>query len=91
MDVRVTLLILLEALFALYLLYRSGCVKTSVQWSAVVTLLLVAFVPRLLALKYETLDYPDNMEALMRYRIVERDLPDAAFTPSAVRTAGRNS
>ena len=57
MDFRVTILILIEALFAAYLLWRSGCIKTTVQWSVVVTLLLVAFVPRLLALKYETLDY----------------------------------
>ena len=59
MDVRVTLLIALEALFALYLLYRSGCVKTPAQWSVVAALLLTAFVPRLLAMKYETLDYQD--------------------------------
>lgn len=36
--------------------------------------------------QYHTLSYPDNIEALMRYRIVERELPDTAFTPSAVRT-----
>ena len=59
MDVRVYLLIALEALFALFLLYRSGCIKTAAQWSAVVALLLTAFVPRLLAMKYETLDYQD--------------------------------
>ncbi|MBR5343527.1 MAG: DUF2029 domain-containing protein [Oscillospiraceae bacterium] len=59
MDIRVTLLILIEALFAAYLLWRSGCVRTAVQWSVVATLLLVAFVPRLLALKYETKDYLD--------------------------------
>ena len=59
MDVRVSLLIALEALFALFLLYRSGCIKTAAQWSAVVALLLTAFVPRLLAMKYETLDYQD--------------------------------
>jgi len=59
MDVRVSLLIALEALFALFLLYRSGCIKTAAQWSAVAALLLTAFVPRLLAMKYETLDYQD--------------------------------
>ena len=57
MDVRVTLMLLLEALFALYLIYRSGCVKSGAQWSVVAALLLAAFVPRLLALRYETLDY----------------------------------
>ena len=59
MDVRVSLLIALEALFALYLLYRSSCIKTAAQWSVVAALLLTAFVPRLLAMKYETLDYQD--------------------------------
>ena len=57
MDARVTLLLLLEALFALYLIYRSGCVKSAAQWSVVAALLLAAFLPRLLALRYETLDY----------------------------------
>ena len=54
-----TVLLALEALFALWLLYRSGCIKSAAQWSVAVTLLLAAFVPRLLALKYETLDYQD--------------------------------
>ena len=57
MDYRVTLWILAEALFALYLVYRSGCVKKAEHWVVVGTLLLAAFVPRLLAMKYETLDY----------------------------------
>ena len=57
MDYRVTLWIHAEALFALYLVYRSGCVKKTEHWVVVGTLLLAAFVPRLLAMKYETLDY----------------------------------
>lgn len=59
MDFRVTLMILITALFAAWLLWRSGCVKTAAQWSVVSTLLLVTFVPRLLALNYETKDYQD--------------------------------
>lgn len=59
MDYRVVILLFLEALFALWLIRRSGCIKTAAQWSVIVTLLLAAFVPRLLALKYETLDYQD--------------------------------
>lgn len=59
MDYRVTLLITLEALLALWLVYRSGCIKTAAHWSAVIALLLAAFVPRLLAMNYQTLDYQD--------------------------------
>ena len=59
MDYRVTLMLMLEMLFALLLIYNTGCLKTKVSWSVVLTLLLVAFVPRLLAMKYETLDYQD--------------------------------
>ena len=59
MDVRVTLLIAMEAVFALLLLYRSGCIRTAAQWSSAAALLLTAFVPRLLALNYQTLDYQD--------------------------------
>ena len=67
MDVRVTLLILLEALFALYLLWRSGCVKTAAQWSVAAALLLAAFGPRLLALKYETLDYQNFLSQWVEF------------------------
>ena len=57
MDARVSILLLIEALFALFLLYRAGLLKSGALWSVAVTLLLAAFVPRLLALRYETLDY----------------------------------
>lgn len=57
MDIRVSLLLCLEALLALFLLWQSGCIRSSGQWSAAVTLLLAAFTARLLALPYETLDY----------------------------------
>ena len=33
--------------------------------------------------QYETLDYPDKTEALMRFRIVDTDMPDTEFVPSA--------
>ncbi len=59
MDTRVTVLLCLEALFALWLLARSGAVKGAAAWSVVLTLLLAAFGPRLLAFKYQTLDYQD--------------------------------
>lgn len=57
MDLRVTLLLALEALLALFLLRRSGLLKTPALWSVALTLLLAAFGARLLALRYETLDY----------------------------------
>ncbi len=59
MDYRVTLILLLEMLFAFYLIYRTGYIKTKVHWSVILTLLLVAFVPRLLTMKIETSDYKD--------------------------------
>ncbi len=59
MDYRVTLILLLEMLFAFYLIYRTGYIKTNIHLSVVLTLLLAAFVPRLLTLKIETSDYSD--------------------------------
>jgi len=35
--------------------------------------------------QYETLDYPDHIEALLQYRIVEQSLPDVTFEPRAER------
>ncbi|MDO4863977.1 MAG: YfhO family protein [Ruminococcus sp.] len=35
--------------------------------------------------QYESLDYPQNIEALMRYTIVPAELPDAEFTPAVVQ------
>lgn len=32
--------------------------------------------------QYESLDYPQNIEALMKYEIVPAELPDAEFTPT---------
>lgn len=36
--------------------------------------------------QYKSLDYPQNIEALMKYAIVPEELSDAEFTPAAVRT-----
>lgn len=36
--------------------------------------------------QYKSLDYPQNIEALMKYAIVPDELPDAEFTPAMVRT-----
>ena len=67
MDYRVTLIIALEALLALWLLYRAGCLKSPAWWSPTAALLLVAFVPRLLMMKYETLDYQNFLAPWVRY------------------------
>lgn len=36
--------------------------------------------------QYESLDYPQNIEALMRYEIVPAELPDADFSPTMAQT-----
>ena len=59
MDIRVIFLLCAEALFALFLLYRSGNVKTPSGWAVCVLLLVPAFVARALVFDYETLDYQD--------------------------------
>ena len=59
MDIRVIFLLCAEALFALFLLYRSGNVKTPSSWAVCVLLLVPAFVARALVFDYETLDYQD--------------------------------
>lgn len=57
MDVRVILLLALEALLAFWLLYRAGLVKRPAAAIVSVVLLALAFALRGLALDYETLDY----------------------------------
>ena len=59
MDIRVIFFLCAEALFALFLLYRSGNVKTPSGWAVCVLLLVPAFVARALVFDYETLDYQD--------------------------------
>ena len=91
MDVRVSLLIALEALFALFLLYRSGCIKTAAQWSAVAALLLTAFVPRLLAMKYETLDYQDFLAPWVVRIFWRPGWNSTARTAAFARCTGRSA
>ncbi len=67
MDIRVILFLVLEAAFALWLLHASGCIKTKAHWSVVATLLTVAFVSRLLAMKYQTLDYQNFLAHWVEY------------------------
>ena len=57
MDIRVILILSIEALFALFLLYRSGVLKTRGLWLVCALLTALAFLLRALALDYETLDY----------------------------------
>ena len=59
MDIRVILLLCAEALFALFLLYRSGNLKKPSLWAVSVLLLALAFVSRAMVFDYETLDYRD--------------------------------
>ena len=59
MDIRVILLLCAEALFALFLLYRSGNLKKPSYWAVSVLLLALAFVSRAMVFDYETLDYQD--------------------------------
>ena len=59
MDIRVIFLLCAEALFALFLLYRSGNLKKPSLWAVSVLLLALAFVSRAMVFDYETLDYQD--------------------------------
>ena len=57
MDLTVGLLLSLEALFALFLLYREGLLQNKRTWIAACLLLAAAFALRAAAMNYETLDY----------------------------------
>ena len=57
MDIRVLLILALQALFAFWLLYRAGLANRSVSAFVSAALLLLAFTLRGLVLNYETLDY----------------------------------
>ena len=59
MDARVLLILGLEALFALWLLYRSGLLNTAPRLALSVLLVAAAFALRALCLDYQTLDYKD--------------------------------
>lgn len=57
MDVRVLLILLLEAGLALALLWRCGALRTGGQWGVGLAVIALGFVLRALALEHETLDY----------------------------------
>ena len=59
MDYRAIVILCLEALFALWLLYRSGVLKSRRSVAVSVLLLAAAFVIRALCLDYVTPDYQD--------------------------------
>ena len=59
MDVRAILFLILEALFLLWLLWRSGLLDSRGRLYAALALTALAFVLRGLCLDYQTLDYRD--------------------------------
>ena len=59
MDGRVILILCLEALFALWLLYRDDLLDSRRRFAAALILTVLAFILRGLCLSYETLDYRD--------------------------------
>ena len=67
MSFSVIFILWLEILFAAVLLRRADVLKTRTAWVVAVTLLLVAFAARLLALRYETLDYKDFLSDWVQY------------------------
>ncbi|MBO5555929.1 MAG: DUF2029 domain-containing protein [Oscillospiraceae bacterium] len=67
MDIRVTLLLSLEALLALFLLYRDGLFQTRRAQIVSVLLVLLAFSLRALAFDYETLDYQNFLTRWVRF------------------------
>ena len=67
MDIRVTCLLLSEALLALFLLYRAGLLKTRRAQVVSALLVLLAFTLRALVFDYETLDYQDFLTRWVRF------------------------
>ena len=67
MDIRVTLILALEAVLALWLLYKMRLLCTSVYWTAAVALTLLAFAARYSVLDYVTLDYRDFLSCWVEY------------------------
>lgn len=57
MDIRVIIILALEALFALFLLRRGGVLNSKVNIAAALILVAAAFILRGVCLDYETLDY----------------------------------
>ena len=67
MDIRVILLLVLEALFALFLLYRSSLPKSRTYIIAAVLLTVLAFGARYAVLDYETLDYKNFLSQWVEF------------------------
>lgn len=59
MDIRVIFLLCAQALFAFFLLYRSGNLKKPSYWAVSALLLAAAFILRGMVFDYQTLDYQD--------------------------------
>lgn len=67
MDYKVIILLFLEALFALFLLYRQGFPKKLSYIASAVGFVALAFILRYLALDYETPDYQNFLSKWVDY------------------------
>lgn len=67
MDMRVTLILALEAAFAVWLLYKTRLLPSPRHWAAAATLTLLAFAARYSVLDYVTLDYRDFLSRWVEY------------------------
>lgn len=67
MDIRVILLITIEALFAYVLLVHAGLLNSIGRMAAAVALLLIAFGARVFVLGYETADYQGFLTLWVEY------------------------
>ena len=67
MDMRVTLILVLEAVFALWLLYKSRLLRSPWYWVAALALTVLAFAARYSVLDYVTLDYRDFLSRWVEY------------------------
>lgn len=67
MDIRVILLLLLEALFALFLMNRAGLLNTAGEIAVSILLMFCAFYVRYACLNYQTLDYKDFLSRWVQF------------------------
>lgn len=67
MDIRVILLLLLEALFALFLMNRAGLLNTAGEIAVSILLMFCAFYVRCACLNYQTLDYKDFLSRWVQF------------------------
>ncbi len=67
MDMRVTLILALEAAFAVWLLYKTRLLPSPRHWAAAAALTLLAFAARYSVLDYVTLDYRDFLSRWVEY------------------------